>query len=145
MSELGDGATDGTPPMSFVPTLRVLPHVLAVCRFAPDAPLPAWVLHASADFWCIMRTPHELSVVCPEADLPPSVEQAEKPWRVFELQGPVPFTTTGVIAGLTAPLAAEGVPVFVLSTFDTDYLMGKERWFEKARAILAARFRVEDA
>jgi hypothetical protein len=55
----------------------------------------------------------------------------------------VPFTTTGVIAGLTAPLAAEGVPVFVLSTYDTDYLMVKERFFEQARTILAARFRVE--
>ena len=136
-------AGESTTPMSFVPTLRVMPHLMAVCRFPADAPLPAWVFHASADLWCIMRTPHELSVVCPEADLPPSVEQAEKPWRIFELVGPVPFTTTGVIAGLTAPLAAEGVPVFVLSTYDTDYLLVKERFFEQARAILAARFRVE--
>lgn len=129
--------------MSFVPTLRVLPHRLAVCRLPADAPIPAWVLHAEADFWCLMRTAHELSIVCPEDDLPPSIEQAEKPWRVFELAGPVPFTTTGVIAGLTAPLAEAGVPVFVLSTFDTDYLLVKERFFAQARSILGARFTIE--
>jgi hypothetical protein len=137
----GPGAAPS--PESFVPRLRVLPHRLAVCRLPADAPIPAWVLHASAEFWCMMRTAHELSVVCPEDDLPPSVETAEKPWRVFELVGPVPFTTTGVIAALTAPLAEALVPVFVLSTYDTDYLLVKERYFDQARALLAARFTLE--
>ena len=77
-------------------TLTVLPGRMAVCRFAPDAPLPAWVFHTSAEFWCVMRTREELSVVCREDDLPPTVEQAERGFRAFKLEGPIPFTTIGV-------------------------------------------------
>ena len=124
-------------------TLRVTPWHLAVCRFPADSALPPWVLHAEAEFWSITRTPHELSVVCAEDDLPPSVtEQAERGWRAFELVGPIPFSTLGVISGLTVPLAAAGIGVFVLSTYDTDYLLVKATNFARAQAILAEQFEV---
>jgi hypothetical protein len=111
---------------------------LAVCRFPADSPLPVWALHNEAEFWSITRTPHELSVVCSEDDLPPSVDEfVERDWRCFELVGPVPFTTTGVISGLTVPLAAEGIGVFVLSTYDTDYLLVKAANYMRAYAVLA--------
>ena len=111
---------------------------LAGCRFPAGDPLPAWVLHAEAEFWSITRTPHELSVVCAEDDLPPSVaESAERDWRCFELVGPVPFTTTGVISGLTTPLAAEKIGVFVISTYDTDYLLVKAANYMRAYAVLS--------
>jgi uncharacterized protein len=106
--------------------LRETPWRLAIVRFPADAPLPAWVLHEGATFWSITRTPDELSVVCPEEDLPPSVsEQVERDWCAFAVVGPLPFGLTGVVSGLTAPLAAAGIPVFVLSTFDTDYVLVK--------------------
>jgi hypothetical protein len=119
--------------------LTLLPDRFAVCRFEPDAPLPAWVFHDAARLWCVMRTPDELSVVCPEDDLPPSVTRAERGWRALKVEGPIPFGEVGVIAGLTAPLAAAGVPVFVLSTYDTDYLLVKEADLERARAALGGR------
>lgn len=117
--------------------LTLHPERFAICRFAPDAPLPAWVLHAAATVWSITRTPRELSVVCPEDDLPPSVERAERGWRAFEVEGPIPFDETGVIASLSAPLATAGVPVFVVSTHDTDLLFVRERDLDRARAALA--------
>ena len=117
--------------------LRETSWQLAVCKFPADSPLPAWVLHESAEFWSITRTPGELSVVCPEADLPPSVDLfVEKGWRAFELVGPIPFSTTGVISGLTAPLAQAGIGVFVISTFDTDYVLVKATNFSRASALL---------
>ena len=125
----------GPPPRLRV---RETPWRLAVCRFAPDAPLPAWVLHASAEFWSITRTPRELSVVCSEDDLPPSVaENVERDWRAFEVVGPLPFGLTGVVSGLTAPLAAAGIPVFVVSTYDTDYVLVKAVDFVKAHGVLS--------
>ena len=117
--------------------LHATPWRLAVCRFPADSPPPAWVFHAEAEFFSVTRTPHELSVVCAEDDLPPSIETVERGRRAFALVGPVPFTTTGVIASLTVPLAEAKIPVFVVSTYDTDYLLVKEQWFEPARAILA--------
>ena len=126
---------------TFAPRLRETPWRLAVCRFPADAPLPAWVFHAEAEFWSLTRTPDELSLVCAEADLPPSVDShVELGWRAFALEGPVPFTTTGVISGLTAPLAEAGIGVFVISTYDTDYLLVKDTVFARASDLLAARF-----
>ena len=127
-----------TPPRL---RLRETPWRLAVCRFSPDDALPAWVLHESATFWSITRTPDELSVVCPEDDLPPSVgEKVERDWRAFAVVGPLPFGLTGVVSGLTSPLAAAGVPVFVLSTFDTDYLLVKAVDHVKAFGVLEKSF-----
>lgn len=114
----------------------------AVCRFAPDAPLPSWVFHDGASMWCMMRTPDELSLVCPEDDLPPSVERVERGWRALQLEGPIPFEETGVLASLVGPLARAGVPVFALSTYDTDWLLVKELDLEKARAALAETYEV---
>jgi hypothetical protein len=118
-------------------TLTLLPERFAVCRFAPDAPLPAWVFHESATVWSLTRTPRELSLVCPEDDLPPSVETAERGWRAFEIEGPIPFGVTGVISGLTSPLAAAGIPVFVMSTYDTDLLLVQETALDRTGAALA--------
>lgn len=117
--------------------LRETPWRLAVCRFPADSPLPVWVLHAEAQFWSLTRTPSELSLVCAEDDLPPSVdEDVEKGWRAFALEGPIPFTTTGVISGLTVPLAAAGIGVFVISTYDTDYVLVKAANFARAAEAL---------
>ena len=124
--------------------LRETPWRLAVCRLPPDAPLPAWVLHREAEFFSITRTPRELSVVCAEDDLPPSVdEQVERDWRAFEVIGPLPFTLTGVVSALTAPLAAAGIPVFVVSTYDTDVVLVKSADFLRAFGILAGSFEME--
>lgn len=124
--------------------LRELPWHLAVCRFAPDAALPAWVFHEAATFWSLTRTPDELSLVCPEEDLPPSVtDSVERGWRAFAVVGPLPFGLTGIVSGLTTPLATAGIPVFVLSTFDTDYVLVKDAHFAQARAVLANAFEVE--
>jgi hypothetical protein len=123
--------------------LRVLPGRFAICRLPGDAPLPTWVFHAGATHYSVTRTPDELSVVCDEDDVPPSVDRAERGWRALELRGPIPFETTGVIAGLTAPLAVAGVPVFVLCTYDTDYLLVRERDLERALSALEAVATVE--
>jgi len=123
-------------------TLTLHPVRLSICRFASDAPLPSWVFHESATLWCVMRTPEELSVVCADDDLPPSVERAERGWRAFSLAGPIPFDETGVLAALVGPLAEAGVPVFALSTYDTDWLLVRESNLAKARAVLESRFTV---
>jgi hypothetical protein len=119
----------------------VLPQRFVICLLAPDAPLPAWVFHSSASVWSLTRTPHELSLVCPEDDLPPSIQRdVQRGWRALALEGPIPFSEAGVLASLVAPLARVGVPVFVISTYDTDLLFIEDEYLEKARAALAEGF-----
>jgi hypothetical protein len=69
-------------------------------------------------------TDAETSVVCAESSVPSSA-LSETGWSAFRLEGPIPFATTGVLAALSAPLAAAGVGVFVVSTYDTDVVLVK--------------------
>lgn len=112
--------------------LSLLPGTLAVCRLAPDAAAPDWPRGA---FVSVTRTPDELSVVCDEASVPASV-QAERGWRAFQLHGPIPFEVTGVAAALTGALAADGISLFLISTYDTDWLLVKQAVVERAAAAL---------
>ena len=93
-----------------------------ICRLDAHAPLPAWA--QTARLFSISRTPEELSIVCPAAAIPETV-QAERGWRCLQVQGPLPFAQVGVLHSLAAPLAQAGVSIFVLSTYDTDYLFLK--------------------
>jgi hypothetical protein len=101
--------------------LSVLGGVVAVCRLPPDEPLPGWFSDAGP-FASATRTHDELSLVCSDGAVPDGV-RAERGWRAIKLHGPIPFTETGVLAGLLAPLADAGVPIFAMSTFDTDYVL----------------------
>jgi len=53
------------------------------------------------------------------------------------VEGPLDFSLTGILASLTGPLAREGISVFALSTYDTDYLLGKLEQLEQAIRLLA--------
>jgi hypothetical protein len=117
--------------------LKVLGGRFAVCRLAPDAPPPGWVFHAEAHIYSVTRTPEEMSIVCAEDDVPPSVERCERGWRLLLLEGPIPFETTGVLAALVGPLADAGISVFALSTYDTDALLVRELQLERALEVLA--------
>jgi hypothetical protein len=114
--------------------LTLLPGRFAVCRLEPSAAVPPWA--DGVPLASVTRTAEELSVVCAEEAVPAGVK-AETGWKALRLEGPVPFSTVGVISGLTAPLAAQGIPVFVLSTFDTDYLLLKESVLGRAQKALA--------
>ena len=74
-----------------------------------------------------MRTPGETSIVCADAVIPPDQEgiAVESGWVAFELEGPFSFAMTGVLASFIQPLAEALVPVFGISTFDTDYVLIK--------------------
>jgi hypothetical protein len=107
----------------------------AVARLAADAPTPANLLDPRAPaLVSITRTPTELSVICP-ADLAPEGAEVEAGWRLLTVRGPLAFTLTGIIAALSSELAAAGVALFSLSTFDTDHIL--VRGDELARAVEA--------
>jgi hypothetical protein len=129
-------------PAATGPALKVLGGRYAVCRLAPDAPPPGWVFHAEARIYSVTRTPEEMSVVCAEDDVPPSVDRCERGWRLLLLAGPIPFETTGVLAALVGPLASAGISVFALSTYDTDALLVREHQLERALEVLARTHRV---
>ncbi|MBI1376060.1 MAG: ACT domain-containing protein [Frankiales bacterium] len=117
--------------------LRVLPERLSVCRLPVDAPWP--VPGPGAAFYSVTRTEAEVSLVCSEDDAPTGEHVVVEPdWRALEVAGPLDFSMVGVMAALTAPLADVGVSVFVLSTYDTDYVLVHAAALEKAVEALRA-------
>ena len=113
---------------------------LAVCRFASDGRIPAGALESG--FFCVVRTRDELSIVCHEdvcrEDRTPDGALAERGWVALKLEGPFPFSMTGVLASFLQPLAEAQIPIFAISTFDTDYVLVKRENLEQAVAALSA-------
>jgi len=109
-------------------TLSLLAETYAICRLEPTAEIPVWAL--SGELGSVTRTPDELSIVCVQEVVPEAVP-CEGGWRALKVEGPLDFSLSGVLASLIEPLAA-GIPVFVISTFDTDYLMVRGRDLEGA-------------
>lgn len=114
--------------------LRVLPERLSVCRLPADAP---WPVPTGPGLFSATRTGNEVSVVCGE-DSAPQGARIEPDWRAMEVAGPMEFSVIGVVSGLTAPLADVDVSVFVLSTYDTDYILVHAGALERAVEALRA-------
>ncbi len=114
-------------------TLDLVPGSFAVCRLAPEAVVPEWA--SGGAFVSITRTDAELSIVCLQEGVPAEA-RAERGWRCLRVVGPLGFGMTGILASLAAPLAGSGVSIFVVSTYDTDYLMVQARDLERAESAL---------
>jgi hypothetical protein len=110
-------------------SLILLPDRLTICRLPPDALLPSWA--ESDGLQAIIRTTDELCIICNENNVPANIT-AEPNWRALKVQGPLVFSEVGVIASLANPLAEAGVSIFVISTFETDYILVKKRDLEAA-------------
>lgn len=114
-------------------TLSVLPEEFGICRLETSAEIPAWATGHS--FFSITRTLDELSIVCPTTAIPQAVP-AERGWRCLKVHGPLDFGQTGILLSLGEPLAKAGISIFVVSTYDTDYLLVPESNFSEAIATL---------
>ena len=108
---------------------RWLPGPYAIVHLAPDAAIPDWA--TKGDFTSITRTPDELSIVCPADNLPTDV-QTPHHWICFKLNGPFDFSQTGILLSFIEPLSNHGVPIFAISTYDTDYVLVQEEFVEAA-------------
>ena len=130
---MGDPA-ESTPPASL--RLSVLEHRLAVCRLEPDSEIPAWA--TGAPFFCVTRTAGELSAICPEERVPAGTT-CERGWRALEVEGPLEFGLTGVLASVAVPLAESEVGILAIATYETDYVLVRESQLDLAAQTLRER------
>jgi uncharacterized protein len=127
---------DGAPKRRIELKFDWLPEQFAVVKLPADSPIPDWAL--TGPFTSVTRTSDELSIVCPADNLPPNVN-SESHWICFKLQGPFAFSQVGILAAFINPLAQGGVPIFAISTYDTDYvLIQEESWSIAERALREA-------
>jgi hypothetical protein len=123
-------------------TLTILAETFAISKLDKGVPIPNWA--SSGDWWSVTRTDDELSVVCPEAQVPADVI-SNRGWKCLKLAGPLDLALTGILASLLEPLADARISVFFVSTFDTDYLLVKtENLAATARALSLAGHQILD-
>ena len=103
----------------------LLPGYYAIVRLAPDALVPDWA--QNGDFASVTRTSDELSIVCATENLPADVQSSHR-WIRLKLEGPFAFSQTGVLLSFIAPLSTNGIPIFAISTYDTDYVLIQEEF-----------------
>lgn len=120
-------------------TLQALPHAFTVCKVASPAGIDL-----AAPFTFAGVTDGECSLACPTAAVPAQTTAREDGWMAFRVKGSMAFGLVGVLSRITGTLAAAGISVFAVSTFDTDYVLVKAERFEAALCALAAEgFAVE--
>lgn len=108
---------------------------LVIAKLDPAEPVPTKLFAEDAPVLSITRTSTEVSIVCPRA-LAPNGAEVDGPWAAWYIQGPIPFSLTGVVHAVVSPLSARAIPVFVVSTFDSDLIMAPVARAEDAAAAL---------
>ena len=116
-------------------TLERIGYPLAIARLGATESIPAWAGTSECEFVSITRTRAELSIVC-DARRVPADTLAERDWSALKVVGPLSFDQVGIIAALSGTLRDAGLPIFVVSTYDTDYLLVRERDAEMAASAL---------
>ena len=109
--------------------IRLLPMGFSVCQVEtlPAAPVP---------YTFIGCTEEENSLVCPTEQAPDHCLNREDGWRCFRVAGPLDFSLVGILAGIAGCLAAKKIPIFALSTYNTDYILVKEERLEESISAL---------
>ncbi|ADL53518.1 ACT domain-containing protein [Clostridium cellulovorans] len=115
-------------------TMKLLKEKYGVCRLDKTELIPKWA--QSCQFFSITRTSDELSIVCSEDNIPSDIK-CEKDWRALKVEGPLDFSLVGILASISTILAQKGISIFVISTYDTDYILVKNKDIDNAISSLS--------
>lgn len=112
--------------------LKKLDYALTVCKVASE-----YDIDLNKEFYFVGRTDEEYSLVCITENTPANTLEREDGWKGFRIQGMLDFSMIGILSKLSGILAQNKIGIFVVSTFNTDYILVKEENFDKAIKILS--------
>ena len=112
--------------------LKKLPYKLTVCKVADIKEIDL-----NTEFYFIGRTDEEISLVCKTEDTPAATTERDDGWRGFRIEGVLDFSLIGILSKLSGILAENSIGIFVVSTFNTDYILVRGENFERAMTVLA--------
>ena len=111
--------------------LKTLEYNLSVCKVASLADVAI-----SSDFFFIGKTDEEISLVCKTGDVPEKTVKRDDGWKAFRIQGELDFSLIGILSRMSGILAENGIGIFAVSTYNTDYILVKEENFDRAMRVL---------
>ena len=90
----------------------------------------------SQPFTFAAHTDEEISLVCPTSQIAMKTIAREDGWRGFRIEGTLDFSLVGILARIASLMAENGIAIFAVSTYNTDYVFVKEENIEIAVGIL---------
>lgn len=112
--------------------LMILPQAFTVCQIPATSEIDL-----SREFVFFSRTDEELSLVCETEYVPQHTLAREDGWRGFRVCGVLDFSLVGILAQISGILAGQGISIFAVSTYNTDYIFTKVDVFDRAIETLA--------
>ena len=106
------------------------------CRFSVCKVTDYSGIDLTQPFCFTGTTDEENSLVCPEALVPDNTTERDDGWRGFRIIGQLDFSLIGILAGISKELASNGIGIFAISTYNTDYILTREENFEKSLKVL---------
>ena len=113
--------------------LEIIEYALTVCKVVSELDVDL-----NKELYIIGKTDEEYSLVCITDDAPADTVERDDGWRGFRIQGILDFSMIGILAGISGVLAENKIGIFVISTFNTDYILVKEENFDRALEVLAS-------
>ena len=104
--------------------ISVLPGNYSIYKFQAVSDIPDLIY--SSNFYSITRTEEEISVVANQVDYVRPDLKCNRDWCILKIIGPLDFTLVGIVADLSTILKNKKIPIFVISTYDTDYILIKQ-------------------
>ena len=118
----------GVPSME----LKKLPYSFTICKLTDASDI-----NFKSEFCFLSRTDQEISLVCKTVDTPKNIINREDGWRGFRIEGILDFSLIGILSKISTILAENKIGIFVVSTYNTDYVFVKDNSYEKAMNILS--------
>lgn len=112
--------------------LKRLEYNFSVCKVTDYSKVDL-----TQEFCFTGKTDEEFSLVCITENVPDNTTEREDGWKGFRIQGVLDFSLIGILAKISGALAYNNIGIFVVSTYNTDYVLVKEEHFDMAMQVLA--------
>ena len=113
--------------------IKKIDHNFSVCKVEDYS-----LVNLNSEYSFIGKTDEEKSLVCITDEVPANVIQRDDGWKAFRIQGVLDFSLIGILAKIAAALADNGISIFAVSTYNTDYVLMKKENYQKALDVLKA-------
>ena len=107
--------------------IKKIDHNFSVCQVEDYS-----LVNLNSEYSFIGKTDEEKSLVCITDEVPANVIQQDDGWKAFRIQGVLNFSLIGILAKIAAALADNGISIFAVSTYNTDYVLMKKENYQKA-------------
>lgn len=111
--------------------LQKIEHDFSICKLNDIS-----LVDFSDEFCFVGKTDEELSLVCTTSHIPSNTLQREDGWKAFRIQGELEFSLVGILSAISTLLSENGISIFAVSTYNTDYILTKTENFSRAVKIL---------